>query len=170
MPLADYFRNRARWRSEKAKECPEDIRNARSARALLLLAEYVRSGERNLAVRALDPYVLEGGVFLGEGGMVLGERTQRAVSGYGLGHAVTVASHQRFLEDLLVFCLADAYELARDAGDGHDPYGTLLPCELEAAEHGVTLPLSYFETRNSHVERELEQIIAGYIAGEDIDE
>jgi hypothetical protein len=168
VPLADYFRNRARWRSEKAKGCPEGIRNARSARALLSLAEYVRSSEMDLAVRALDPYILEGGTFLGEGGMLLGERTQRAVSRYGLGHPVTVASHRTFLEELLVLCLADAYELARDAG-GH-PYGTLLPCELEAAQHGATLPLSYFATRNSHTERELKQIIAGYIARESVDE
>jgi len=41
--LAEYLRNQARWRAEKADEYPDDDRNARSAAALTALATHVEA-------------------------------------------------------------------------------------------------------------------------------
>ncbi len=155
MSLSDYFRSQADWRQRKAEEYPDDARNAQSAAALYSLAEYVEPDERGdheaEGVDALLPHLFEG-FSLG------GEEAHRAVSRYGFGYTATAPTqHIEFLEGLQVSCMEDAYEFARDAGEGDDPTETLWPCELEAARRGVFLPTLYFERRRNSTEAECEE-------------
>jgi hypothetical protein len=143
MSLQDYFREQARWRREKAEEYPDDRRNPQSAAALESLAEYVEpdesgNSEADERVAAeLEKHLAE--FTLG------GEETQRAVARYGFGYSANRWTHEAFLEELLVLCALDAYELVREGASDEDVTGTLLPFEEEAAQRGVMLPRAYFE-------------------------
>jgi len=153
MSLSDHFRSQADWRQRKAEEYPEDKRNAQSAAALYSLAEYVESEDGSKDAEALLPHLFEG-FTLG------GEEADRAVTRYGFGYSGTHhLVHRAFLETLHMACVRDAYESARDAGEGDDPdpTETLWPCELEAARREVPLSALYFERRRNSTEAECEE-------------
>jgi hypothetical protein len=168
--LGEYFREQAAWRRRKADDYPDDERNLQSAAALESLADYVErpdaaSGPAGPALAALEPHIPDPGAPLG------GEEVGRVVSRYGFGWAVTRESqHEQMLEELVVLCLADAYEFAGDAGWSEeateDPTGTLLPCEIAAAHERLTLPASYFRRRRGMTEAECEAWIEEIRAAE----
>lgn len=148
--LAEYFRAQAEWREQKASEYPDDQRNAQSAAALRSLAEFVETDERAAeSVKALEPFEYDTGVFQG------GEQVNREVARYGYGYAVTDGTHEEVLRELVVLCLAEAYEFVAEHGD--DPSGELDDFEIEAAKDGIALDIRYWQRRPKLTEHEAEQ-------------
>lgn len=124
--LAQYLEHEAWWRSEKADEYPEDVRNIRSAEALERAASWVRiSPEARGLVRAVkeaDPGdgdragVFDFGVFSP------GEQASRLISQFGFHGGSTFA--EDLLRDLAEAVKRDAEDLLRD----------LAEAEVDAAE------------------------------------
>jgi hypothetical protein len=154
--LSDYLRSKAEWRRRQEKEYPNDERHERSAMAIESLADYVDGPEApQAAIDRLGPH-------LSDEETLGGERTDRAVSKYGMGTHITTDHHAAFLEELVVLCDFDAYEHAMKHGD--DPTHTLAEFELQAAKDGVVLPRRYFEIRQRATEDELKEAVEGHRA------
>ena len=154
--LSDYLRSKAEWRRRQEKEYPNDERHERSAMALESLADYVDGPDvSQTAVERLGPHLFDEQT-LG------GERTDHAVSKYGMGTHITTDHHAAFLAELAVLCDFDAYEHATDHGE--DPSGTLAAFELKAAKDRVVLPRRYFEIRQYAAQDELEKAVEGHRA------
>ena len=154
--LSDYLRSKAEWRRRQEKDYPNDERHERSAMALESLADYADGPDvSQAALDRLGPHLFDEETFGGE-------RTERAVSKYGLGTHITTDHHAAFLDELAVLCAFDAYEHAMKHGD--DPSQTLAAFELEAAKDGIVLPRRYFEIRQHSSEDELKEAVAGHRA------
>lgn len=161
--LAEYFRAQARWREQKAKEYPDDERNARSAELLNELADFVtpdKNGQyRHPEIERLLPYVHQDYPALG------GKGVAHAVSRIGFDRWTLVLGSLFLVQELLPMCIMDAYEEAVEHGE--DWTETLTQIELEAARVGAVLPGSYWYIRAAGLHKDLEvaEIIAAY-AGE----
>ena len=154
--LSDYLRSKAEWRRRQEKDYPNDDRHERSAMALESLADYVDGPDvSEPAIERLGPHLFDEET-LGR------ERTDRAVSKYGMGIHITTDHHAAFLDELAVLCEFDAYEHAMKHGE--DPSRTLAEFELEAAKDGIVLPRRYFEIRQYASEDELKEAVAGHRA------
>lgn len=154
--LSDYLRSRAEWRRRQEKDYPNDERHERSAMALESLADYVDGPDvSQSAIDRLGPH-------LSDEETLGGERTERAVSKYGMGTHITTDHHAAFLDELAVLCEFDAYEHAKEHGE--DPSHTLVAFELEAAKDGVVLPRRYFEIRQDATQDELQKAVEGHRA------
>lgn len=171
MLLSDYLRAQANWRELKAKEYPEDERNAQSAAALNSLADYVNDDpeERDSWRLPILEEQMEVCATFGDVAQP-GQNVSRFLSRYGFHYpAHTRWQHAECLAGLVPLALLDAYELAcagtpdGDRGDEHlaelaDRYG-LNPWEVEAALGGVTLGQDYFHRRSDWTEQEQRDAI-----------
>ena len=112
MLLADYIRSQAAWRKGKAEQHPDDERNARSARALLGLAEVVEAMEKTPGGADLIESI-EDELSRRSGGVAMpGELVSREVSRYGFD--TEAPEPAPFLGALLSAAHADVAQEALD--------------------------------------------------------
>ena len=146
--FAQYLRELASWRREKAEEYPDDPRNGRSAKALDELADHFEGSEE------VKPWVRNA---LEEGGDPPGERLKREASRHGYDFPVKSAeSRTSALETMAVDAVIDAYDNVTPEGDAT---GLLNSWEEQAARDGLELERRYFERRMNMTEAEQEEWI-----------
>lgn len=173
--LSEYVRNQARWREEKSEEYPDDERNARSAEALVSLADYIDAVERGTmddepkhwTMPVLRSYFDRNEA--GTGVPSAGEKVVGEISRYGFGYPVpndwrASQFHADFLDELVPVAVEDIYE---EVGEYHQDADRsdasiaalaeeydLQPWEVEAALDGLVLGSGYFKRRGSMTEEE----------------
>lgn len=146
--FAQYLRELASWRREKAEEYPDDPRHSRSAKALDELADHFEESQE------VKPWMHDA---LEQGANPPGERLKREASRHGYDFPVKSAeSRTTALESMAVDAVIDAYDNVTPEGDAT---GLLHPWEEQAARDGLELERRYFERRMSMTAGEQEEWI-----------
>jgi len=125
--VANALERDGEWRTLKAQEYPDDVRNVRAANALHAAAKYVRTAPTSKGLERLQSLVelcTESGLDLTGSAYEVGfpgPESQRVATRYFFDHAPEPAdshSHEELLHDLYTACLRDLSEPMHDVPAG----------------------------------------------------
>jgi hypothetical protein len=131
--VVDRIREAAEWRDGKAREYPDDPRNAQSAAALRRFADYVEGVPDDPRVRWLEAQIHDPGAPFG------GEEAARTLSRCGFDGPVK--RFEPFLSELCVQAAHDALQLVADGILSPDEAAAQFKVDARRASQALIDPL-----------------------------